>query len=450
MSPLSVPPIVFPKGVYADVRIERVASTTIRIQDGHLEEISEHTVMGAMLRVLRDGLWYCASTTDLDDLSGQLEQLANSPALGGQASGDVALFLQAHQASVRRYDDDRIDAVDVADKLALLKGRTSLLQRPMIRSWTAMHSDEHVDKRFYSSKGADISFDRQSVGFLYAFTVAAGEQTLTERFSVGAERFAALHGHDADLVEAVERAEQFVQSAEPIQPGEYTVIMAPSVAGVFAHESFGHKSEADFMLGDESMLESWPIGKSVGAPLLSIIDDGSVMGRGYVPFDDEGQPAKCTHLIENGVLRGRLHSAPTAAALDEATTGNARAMSFLFEPIVRMTNTWIAPGTLTKDELFAGVEDGYFIETVKHGSGMSTFTMAPSLAWKIEQGKITKPVRISVATGTVFDTLQEIDGVSDTLELEWSTAGGCGKMEQFPLPVGLGGPYVRVRRLHLS
>lgn len=448
---LDISPVTFPDGVYSDVRIERVATTRIRIRNGQLEVLSERITQGAMLRVLKAGRWYYASTTDTDTLSEQLAALAASPVLPGEAAGgDVALFLRAHQDRVRRYDDKRVDQIDVAEKLGLLKSRVGAFERPSIRSWVAVHADEHVDKRFLSSKGADLSFDRQSVGFTYGFVVAHGDETVQERFYIGSDDFADLRGHDEGLVAAIERAEQFVSEAEPIVPGEYTVVLGPTPAGIFAHESFGHKSEADFMLGDQTMLESWPIGKRVGAGLLSIIDDGGARGRGYVPYDDEGQPAKRTYLIKDGVLQGRLHSAPTAAALDEATTGNARAMSFLFEPIVRMTNTWIAPGALTKDELFAGVEDGYFIESVKHGSGMSTFTMAPSLAWKIEQGRITRPVRISVATGTVFDTLEEIDGVSDTVELDWSVQGGCGKGEQYPLPVGLGGPYVRVRRLQLS
>jgi len=449
--PLSIPPVSFPPGVYSDVRVERVATTTIVVRDGVLQELSVRSQQGAMLRVLKGGRWYYASTTDLSDISGQLTALASSPSLPGEPDGgDVSLFLQPHVTAVRKYDDRRIDEVPAADKLALLRSREPVLDRPAIRAWTSIHSDEHIDKRFVSSKGADVSFDYQSVGFVYGFTVSHGEQTLSESFKVGGEDWDAIQGHGDALLARIERAERFVAEAEPIAPGNYTVILSPKAAGIFAHESFGHKSEADFMLGDETMLESWPIGKPVGSKVLSIIDDGGVAGRGYVPFDDEGQPAKRTHLIKDGVLTGRLHSAPTAAALDEATTGNARAKSFLFEPIVRMTNTWIAPGDLTQEALFAGVDDGYFIETVKHGSGMSTFTLAPSMAWKIEQGKVTRPVRISVATGTVFETLQEIDGVSDTLDMGWSPTGGCGKMEQYPLAVGFGGPYVRVRSLQLA
>lgn len=106
-------------------------------------------------------------------------------------------------------------------------------------------------------------------------------------------------------------------------PGTYTCVFSPVTAGVFAHESFGHKSEADFMLASEAMQKEWAIGARVGAPLLNILDSGQLEGSGYVPYDDEGTRARTTYLIRDGILTGRLHSAATAAALGEEVTGNA-------------------------------------------------------------------------------------------------------------------------------
>ena len=218
-------------------------------------------------------------------------------------------------------------------------------------------------------------------------------------------------------------------------------------AGVFAHESFGHKSESDFMIGDDAMKKEWEIGKQVGSSMLSIIEDGKQPGSGYVPFDDEGTSAREHYLIKEGRLAGRLHSAATAASLDEEPTGNARAINFEFEPIVRMTTTYIDKGEGTLDELIAGVEKGVLVETITHGSGMSTFTLTPSLAYMIRDGKRAEPVRISVVSGDVFKTLGDIDGLSNEVELLSFVLGGCGKNEQMPLPVGFGGPWVRVKEL---
>ncbi|HPW58353.1 MAG TPA: TldD/PmbA family protein, partial [Candidatus Rifleibacterium sp.] len=248
----------------------------------------------------------------------------------------------------------------------------------------------------------------------------------------------------------VEKAREFFTSAEKIQGGNYTVVLSPMAAGIFAHESFGHKSEADFMIGDEGMKKEWQLGKRVGSELLSIVDDGNLPGSGFTPFDDEGNRAEKTVLIGKGILRGRLHSAATAAELDEAATGNARSINFEYEPIVRMTATYIEPGNCSKEELIGSIDHGILIESVKHGSGMSTFTLAPSMAYLIENGKITRPVKFSVITGNVMKTLDQIDAVSDRLEILSFVGGGCGKMEQYPLPVSFGGPYVRVREINVQ
>ena len=125
-------------------------------------------------------------------------------------------------------------------------------------------------------------------------------------------------------------------------------------------------------------------------------------------------------------------------------------MNFEFEPIVRMTTTYIEKGTRPLQDIIAEIDNGIYVEDIKHGSGMSTFTIAPSRAYKIENGKITTPVKISVVTGNVFETLGEVDAVSSEFELLSFVGGGCGKMEQWPLPVGFGGPYTRVKRLNVQ
>ena len=119
-------------------------------------------------------------------------------------------------------------------------------------------------------------------------------------------------------------------------------------------------------------------------------------------------------------------------------------MNFEFEPIVRMTTTYIGAGNLTKEELIGEIKEGIYIDDINHGSGMTTFTIAPRRAYMIRNGKLAEPVRISVISGNVMSTLYNIDGISKDVELLSFVLGGCGKMEQHPLSVGFGGPYIRV------
>ena len=304
--------------------------------------------------------------------------------------------------------------------------------------------------RFQSSLGADIRFDYQTCGVAFSCNMAEGEKKFTGSWQKGGTRFDELQGLEDEIRSAVGEQTFFLRNSVPAETGKFPVVLSPEAAGVFAHESFGHKSESDFMLSDESMKDEWQLGKTVGSPILSIADCGEVPGAGFVPYDDEGTRARRNYLIRNGVLAGRLHSAQTAAALEEGLTGNARAMDCTFEPIVRMTTTYIEGGDLDFDELIAPIEKGYFIKTIRHGSGMSTFTLAPSIAYEIVNGKIGRPVQISVLTGNVFETLGLIDGLTKDVRLLSFVTGGCGKMEQWPLPVGFGGPYVRISSMNVQ
>ena len=192
------------------------------------------------------------------------------------------------------------------------------------------------------------------------------------------------------------------------------------------------------------------LGKKVSTDVLSIYDTGDIAGAGYVPYDDEGTKTKKTYLIKDGILTGRLHSAKTAADIGEELTGNARAINCDFEPIVRMTTTLIeGKGDNSFKDLVKQIRYGYFIKTCKHGSGLSRFTIAPNIAYRIENGKITCPVKIAVISGDVFETLGKIDGVSKAEDMQ-IIGGNCGKMEQYPLKVSLGGAYISVSEMNVQ
>jgi len=139
-------------------------------------------------------------------------------------------------------------------------------------------------------------------------------------------------------------------SAPQAAGGEYTVVLDPVLAGVFAHEAFGHLSESDFVYENQRLQELMVLGRRFGDKHLNIVDGAAVPGlRGSYKYDDEGVPAGKTHLIREGILEGRLHSRETAAKMGEMPTGNARALNYLFPPIVRMTNTFIEPGSTSFD-----------------------------------------------------------------------------------------------------
>ena len=442
----------FPAGLFTDVRYESVYNTTISFENGQLKQNKTALEKGAFIRVFDGSRWYYSATTDLSTVQAEIDALAAMAAPNAEiANHPVVRRLQANRDVCLRYQSSDISKIDNAEKVSLLESYLPVLQElDDVQMSAASYFDTHTEKHIVSSLGADVTFDYQRASVVLRCTFGCNGVPFSTQQNEYRNTFQAIGGLQDSFRKKLAEDWQYAHNAVPVVPGVYTCILAPIVAGVFAHESFGHKSESDFMIGDETMRREWALGTRVGADILNIYDTGIPEGSGYVPYDDEGTKAGKTYLIKDGILSGRLHSAYTAAALEEDVTGNARAMSFEYEPIVRMTSTCIGAGTQTVEELFAGVEEGVFIKEFKHGSGMSTFTIAPNVAYMIRDGKLAEPVRIAVITGNVMETLHRIDGLSREVELCALSTGGCGKMEQIPLRVAFGGPYVRVQGISVQ
>jgi len=444
--------IYFRNGFYADVRVEDRFRTVISYKDGALEEMKTREEKQAFLRVYDGKLWYYASTTDVAHLQKTLDGLYAAATENPHILEDpIVRRFERNQDALNSFGGCSVRDVPLRDKQALLLAYLPLLKEDdCVKLAQGMYLDRNSQFCFQSSLGADIRYDYQTCGLAFSFSMAEGEKKFSGHWQKGVTRFDELKGLEAQIHASVQEHAAFLCNSVQAEAGNFPVVLSPEAAGVFAHESFGHKSESDFMLSDESMKAEWQLGKTVGSPILSIVDYGGVPGAGFVPYDDEGTKARKNYLIKDGILAGRLHSAQTAAALDEGLTGNARAMDCSFEPIVRMTTTYIEGGELDFDQLLAPIEKGYYIKTIQHGSGMSTFTIAPCLAYEIVNGKLGRPVQISVITGNVFETLGLIDGLTKDVELLSFVTGGCGKMEQYPLPVGDGGPCVRVSSMNVQ
>lgn len=444
--------VEFRKDFYADVRTEDRSRTVISYKAGVLEEMKTREERRAFLRVYDGRMWYYASVTDLAHLQKTLDGLYAAATPNAQILKDpVVRRFERNRDGQMQFTSDSVRSIPAEEKQVLLKSYLPLLTED---ACVTMPEGTYLDRNsvfhFQSSLGADITYDYQTCGLSFYCSMTEGEKKFSGHWQKGAIRFDELKGLTEEIRAAVAEQTAFMRNSVPVEPGKYPVVLSPEAAGVFAHESFGHKSESDFMLSDETMRDEWQLGKNVGAPILSIAEWGGLPGCGYVPYDDEGTRARKNYLIKNGVLAGRLHSAQTAAALDEELTGNARAIDCSFEPIVRMTNTYIEGGDLDFAQLIAPIKKGYFIKTIRHGSGMSTFTIAPSLAYEIVDGRLGRPVQISVLTGSVFETLGLIDGLTRDVHMLSFVTGGCGKMEQMNLPVGFGGPYVRVSSMNVQ
>ena len=432
-----------------DIRIEETTKCTISFFQKEFRSFNEEKNIGAFIRIYAHQKWYYASTTEVNNLEKEIYKLLK---LANLSVDKQNRDIQIKETIIDNLqNDDYTYKLSKEDKINYINTVRSIIEsEPMLINPYVTWTDNVLQKYYINNKGVAYSYNKAYSGLLDSYTLKENEN-IFDTYHVKCFQYKSeIDNIKEEFTRDLTEAKLFI-NAPVVEAGKYPVVFSPQATGIFTHESFGHKSEADFMLGDPEMKKQWEIGKRVATDIVSIIDTGlNANDSGYCPIDDDGNPAQITYLIKNGILTGRLHSSETANIMEENTTGNARAVNFNFEPIVRMTNTYIEKGDLKLEELLKPIEFGYFIKNVTHGSGHSTFTMAVNRAFKIENGKITDPVKMNVTSGSVFETLHNIDGIGDEIEIVNQAFGGCGKGEQFPLHVSFGGPYIRLKSYNVS
>jgi TldD protein len=254
---------------------------------------------------------------------------------------------------------------------------------------------------------------------------------------------------DATAKQAAQTAVTLLSAVEP-RAGTYPVVIAPGWGGVLVHECFGHSLEGDG-IRKKTSIRANQLGQKVAAEGVNIYDDGTVMnGRGSFKIDDEGTPSRKNQVVKDGVLVGylwdrlNLQFADKALTAGASLTGNARRQSYREYPIPRMTNTYIGNGSADPQAIIAEVKDGIYCADMQGGSvnpADGSFSFACTLSHKIENGKITQPVKNVTLSGNGADAMMRIDALGNDLTFERGR-GSCGKQGQFK-PVGVGQPTVR-------
>jgi len=437
------------KEEYVEVRLEKIVSTRLTLQNGCIEALKEEEIMGGYVRVFRSGFgWYFETFSGWENILEKIRSALHSASLknptafhSGVVRGEA--FEDEHLAQLE--EDFRF--VPFEEKVKIARCYAELM--PEVSSFLVNSSVDYRDefREIYlaNSDGTLLHLEKPDISMV--FTAVCRKGDVIELYRNGVARRAGLEavkGLEALAKEVVARAASLLE-ARPLPGGVYDVVLDPTLAGVFIHEAFGHLSEADFLYHNERLKKEMTLGRRVASPLLSVFDDGSVDGlRGSSPYDDEGIPTRKTYLIREGILTGRLHSRETAFSMQEELTGNARTVGFMYAPLVRMTNTAIESGKTSKEELFGDIQRGvYAVEYLGGNTALELFTFSPAYGFLIENGKITDMVKNFVLSGNLFETLQKIDCIAN--DFVWNELGGCGKGLQMGLPTPTGSPHVRLR-----
>ena len=281
---------------------------------------------------------------------------------------------------------------------------------------------------------------------LIMMVVVGEKHTQYNYFSKGGTMgLEALEVSDEDLQKLVDNA-LYALNAERIEPGEYDIVVSPELAGLLAHEAFGHGVEMDMFVKNRARAQEY-MNKKVASELVTMIEDPTIPGaNGSYFFDDEGQIASPIVIIKDGILQRGITDLYSATVLGVSRSANGRRESFRRKTYARMSNTIFAPGESTVEELFNSVENGIYL--MLSGGGKEEpkccgIEMTVHLAREIKNGSLTdryfSPVGL---TGYVPDLLGSITGIANDFEL---SVGSCGKGHKEYIRVSDGGPHLRLK-----
>ncbi|MFO8034960.1 MAG: TldD/PmbA family protein [Candidatus Bipolaricaulota bacterium] len=440
---------------FVEVRWDEIAWSRVAFQRDQLMALEQSKEVGGIVRALVGGAWGVALLTDMAEIPTQVEEATRLARMASQhvkeptELAEVPVEEERHVAELK--EDFR--SVPLSRKRTQAEEYNKLIMgySPEIVSTGVRYTDTFRKSLYANSEGTFIYQELPDVTLLLA-AVARRNGDIQQAFEpIGeAAGYELVCGRQEKAEAAAKRAVDLL-SAKPVKGGTYTVLLDQQLAGVFIHEAFGHGCEADFLFRNPHMREVMKLGRRFGAEVLNVVDDGYIPGaRGNSPFDDEGVRRQKVYLIREGVLSGLMHSRATAHKMGMEPTGNARAISWEHEPIVRMRNTYIEPGEATFEEMIKDVDNGIYAKAAFGGQTMfEQFTFSAGYAYEIKGGEVGPMLRDVVLTGNVFHILKNIDMVGRDFQL-LGGSGGCGKGGQGPLPVTDGAPHVRVHEVTIG
>lgn len=440
---------------FLTIRLEQAESTDIALRGKKIDTLSESTSLGGQIRACYKGGWGFAAFNDLATLQSKIEEAISCARIIG--NGQTILAEVAPVQIVCSIPLTGTDPRQIAlkEKKLLCDHYNEMLQSysDRITTTSVSYSDTTQKIILATSEGTLIEQSWSDLEMRFSATARQEDLVQTGRETTGSRKaYQDLTNLETQVLGAAQRAVAAL-FLPVVQGGTYPVVIDPILTGLFVHEAFGHLSEADMAYENPDLLETMSMGRRFGPEELQIYDGAAPylatseteeIHRGSYYYDDEGTPATTTQLIKDGVLVGRLHSRETAGKLGEKPTGNARCLDYHYPPIVRMTNTWIASGKTPVKDLFQGISKGVYARNWLGGmTNGEMFTFSAGEAWMIRNGQIAEPVRDVTLSGNVFKTLANIEAIAD--DFYWDESGGCGKGGQNGLPVGCGGPSLRIK-----
>ncbi|ASJ10695.1 TldD-like protein [Thermococcus sp. P6] len=432
------------KADYVELRYEDLKKTTLGLKDGVFTSFTGKLQRGVAIRVLADGAWGFASTSELENLEKKIEEayrLAKAAAETRKEKIELA-EVKPVEDFVKSRMRIKPGEVDVGDKVRHLRELEGLLREDAaVKSVQVRYEDGAGKKVLLTSEGTRIEWD---YNYLYQGTYVTGKadgKLAMARDSIGAV------DHGWELMTDVEPNEKVAErilrkmhsQLKGVAPkrGEFPIVAGPIVVGIIAHEALGHLAEADLTVN--SPFKDL-IGKEIAPEYVTMSERHVEGGFGNDRYDDEGVPVRDIHIIENGILKEIMLNREYAHRWNMEPNGHARAESYHYPPIIRMRNTIFEPGDMSFEELIEDVKFGYYVVDFRGGQAQlnSAFQVGIQEGYVIRNGEVAEPIRDTSITGVAIDALKKISGVGRDFGLE---VGFCGKGQT--AFVSSGGPHMR-------
>ena len=441
---------------FADIRIEDTHLTRIEINNGVSKRSLGAQLKGAGIRAFIDGAWAFAHTTDFtrDGMQQIGRQVARTAlVIRNHVAEHYSLTGPSFQDKTDLKVKQPLRDIPTEEKMAL----TRMLDEEVrdvdqrIENTRTIYQDTVTNLAVFNSWGTKVSIFNSLPRLILRITAKENGQRQRAWGQVaGRGGFEVLNETEARNIarKSGELAISLLDS-KPAKGGTYDVIIDPPLNAAMVHEAFGHPCEADNWVAETTILEG-KLGERLGPEFLNISDDPNIPGwRGSFEYDWEGTKTQKRFLIKNGILTDLLHSLETASRLDMTPNGAARCQSFMFEPIPRMSNTFMERGDWDLQEMIEDTGSGILLCDYNYGytdSSKGQFMFQASYGYLIEDGEKTQIIRDVSVAGQIIEFLSKIDAVGKDFGL---SAGTCGKGEQI-VPDNSGGPHTRIRQVPLG
>lgn len=457
---------------YAEARYQKDSLESIMLKNGVPEVSVSSTSRGIAVRVLVGNSLGFASTSVLSRAAIR-KIVEDTVAMARAASKIISKGESLGEGKISRgtvHVKPRISwsSIAVEDKIEYLKDiDRSILEASekmdvKLPSRVLTFEKWDLEKHVVNSEGADVKHIVPRTMATYILTLHHPQKGTLQRIqelgeSRGWEAVEKWNLVDTLRDEVENLCNVLLNGTEPPK-NEIDVIVGAEVVGLICHESAGHPSEADRVLGreaaqaGETYIKPSMLGERIGSEVVTIIDDPRIPGSfGYYNYDEEGVEARERVLIKNGVINELLHNRETARVFNVESNGSARSSHYDREPIVRMANTYMKPGDHSFQELIEDISLGVYIKSNQEWNiddKRWNQRYVGVEAYKIIDGEIREPVRNPVLEITTKDFYSSIDAVGRKL---FFRAGYCGKSEPMQaIPVWFGGPDVRLRKVRIS